>query len=102
MGRDRTDEKAHCYRVLVSATIYGRDEPTSWWPVIAADTEDEARVKALTLYGGPEGEWADHDTGPGLPARGEVAIIAVEHLHPISMHTLFHPPSEPPDVRRHP
>jgi hypothetical protein len=55
----------------------------TWWPVIAADSEQEARDKATALYNvSLEGQRREQ----GLPVRGEATVLGVVLLHPTSYH----------------
>ena len=75
----RAVTKAYCYRVLVVVRYYPRSEPMIWWPVIAADSKQEAQERALTLYSAGE-------LGVGLPIRGTAEVIEVRCLHATSLH----------------
>lgn len=88
----RLRPKANCYRVLLSATRFVNRKRTYWWPIIDADTPEEARSKAEALFGGGTGRtWEEpradgNERGPGLPLRALVTVLEVILLHPASIH----------------
>jgi hypothetical protein len=88
----RLRPKANCYRVLLLARYLPEHQLMTWWPVICADSEQEARDKATALYA----IGIDHPPRreQGLPVRGDVTVLEVALLHPVTAH------EGTPEIRR--
>lgn len=75
MGHARATPKAACWRVLFAATYHDHRRDTMlWWPIIAADDEQDAVDRLYATYG----EFI----------RADIRVLSVIKLHDTHVHDI--------------